>query len=442
MEYDIFISYAHHDNATHGDWIAAFKKRLEADYRSRTGYALNIFFDQEDIPTGTVLSARLQQAIRSTRLFIPILTPAYLASRWCRQEFLLFLDAAGPTLVSGYRSRLMPVRLMPWQQFMPEATAKAEVEEVLGFLDGQEVLYLDAYRDPLPIEVEDPAFEHLIARLSKEIFLILNDREEEGEPAVATPPVPKAKPPANQGHLLYQIPDQMEVLQETRCRVRIAFEEQLLLEGIERAPGTEIRDIRVSEVMEVQLLDPAEEPAFAIRTFNRSEQFVETSAFTEWIFLVKPLREGKFPLLLRVTVIEQIGNKERAREIVLEEEVHIVADLDEDDMPVGTDAFRNAGVVVGADVPAPAPNMPPQANTRRNLARLATILSGILVLTVVGLNFLTRSSFEVESPGPGRGPAGIELEEVQESIDPGDPGKSNFFYMDSTAVDTLDTIDL
>lgn len=243
--------------------------------------------------------------------------------------------------------------------------------------------------------------------------------------------IPGAAKRNKQGHLLYQIPDEMEVLQETRCRVRVAFEEGVLLEQIELTRGTEIRDIRVSEVMEVQLLDPSEVPAFAIRTFNRAEQFVETSAFTEWIFFVKPLREGSFPLLLRVSVIEAVGGKERVREIVLEEQVEIVADLEESPDPDA--GFRPSGVILGSDQPAPA------ASTRRKFSRLATILSGILILTVIGLNFLTRN-FQSGSSAPME----IILEETgTETPDPGrDPGKSNFYFLDSTAVDTLVPIDL
>lgn len=439
FRYGVFISYAHHDNSTHGDWIAAFKNRLEADYRSRTGQQLNVFFDQEDMQTGTVLSNRIREAVRESRLFIPILTPAYLASRWCRQEFLYFMEVAGTALVSGYRSRIMPVRLMPWSDFRAASDAGGEVDKILSFLDGREVLYLDCYRDPLPVGVDDPEFQRIIAKLSKEINLIFNDIEgrtsQEETAGNAHDDAVKFRSD-KQGRLLYQIPDEMEVLEETRCRVRIAFDEKLLLEGIELSPGTELRDIRVSEVMEVQLIDPAEEAAFAIRTFNRSEQFVEKASYTEWIFFVKPLREGKFPLLLRVTVIEQVGNKERARDIVLEEEVNIVADLDQES--VGEPQFRNSDIVLGKEgapavSAAAAPAAPKQRKTRSTLSRLATVLSAILVLSVIGVNYLTRMGGEASAP------------EIFERVDEGieeviRPDMPNKYLQDSLDVTTRDTL--
>lgn len=161
---------------------------------------------------------------------------------------------------------------------------------------------------------------------------------------------------AKQGSLLYQIPGAMTVHKETRCLVRIAYDEATLLENIELTRDTRIKDVRIAEVMEVELLDPAEQPAFAIRSFNRQEQFVEKDDYTEWTFYVKPLREGQFPLLLRVSVIEKVGDKERVRDIVLEETVVIVADPVAESAPAG---FKPAGYVIGeavAETPATQPS--------------------------------------------------------------------------------------
>ncbi len=148
---------------------------------------------------------------------------------------------------------------------------------------------------------------------------------------------------SKQGSLLYQIPHKMELEQEARCRVRIAYDEAILLEDIELTSDTRIKEVRIAEVMEVELIDPTEVPAFSIRTFNRQEQFLEKEEYTEWIFFVKPLREGRFPLLLRVSIIEMVGEKERVRDIVLEETVVIVAEpVDE-----SAAAFKPSGYVVG-----------------------------------------------------------------------------------------------
>jgi len=156
-------------------------------------------------------------------------------------------------------------------------------------------------------------------------------------------PAQSGKDP-KQGSLLYQIPGKMELEKETRCRVRIAWDEETLLENIELTADTKVKDVRIAEVMEVELIDPSETPAFSIRTFNSQEQFVDKEEFTEWLFFVKPIREGQFPLLLRVSVIEKVGDKERAREIVMEENVVIVAEPVEEPAEA---PFKTTGVVVG-----------------------------------------------------------------------------------------------
>jgi len=178
---------------------------------------------------------------------------------------------------------------------------------------------------------------------------------------------------AKQGSLLYQIPGAMTVHKETRCLVRIAYDEATLIENIELTRDTRIKDVRIAEVMEVELIDPAEQPAFAIRSYNRQEQFVEKDDYTEWTFYVKPLREGQFPLLLRVSVIEKVGDKERVRDIVLEETVVIVADPVAEAAPAG---FKSSGYVVGEAAETPAAPAPSRRTPMQMVAWSLALLIG------------------------------------------------------------------
>lgn len=181
------------------------------------------------------------------------------------------------------------------------------------------------------------------------------------------------------GSLLYQIPGKMELEKEARCRVRIAFDEAALLENIELTRDTKIKDVRIAEVMEVELIDPAEVPAFSIRTFNRQEQFIERDEYTEWLFFVKPLREGQFPLLLRVSVIEKVGEKERVRDIVLEETVVIVAEPVQD---IPGEAFKSTGYRVGeTDTGAETIAPEPQTKKRKPLQSAAFALIALVAFS-------------------------------------------------------------
>ncbi|NRB52942.1 MAG: hypothetical protein HRU41_35100 [Saprospiraceae bacterium] len=126
-----------------------------------------------------------------------------------------------------------------------------------------------------------------------------------------------------QGSLLYNVPDQMKVSRETKCVIRLAYEEDVILTNIELQPSVVLKTVRIAEVMQAELLDPTSDPAFSIRSLSSEEQFLEEEAYTEWIFYVTPLKAGIHPLLIKISVVEIVQGKERVREIVWEEKVEI-----------------------------------------------------------------------------------------------------------------------
>lgn len=134
------------------------------------------------------------------------------------------------------------------------------------------------------------------------------------------------KAPKNRGSILYHIPDIMAVGKESKCVIRIAFDEEILVENFEVTVETEIQSIRVSEVMQVDMIDPSDNIHFNIRTYSSKEQIVDVDAYTEWVYYVKPLQSGTYPLILKVAVIELVRDRERKREIVLEEQVEIITE--------------------------------------------------------------------------------------------------------------------
>ena len=219
------------------------------------------------------------------------------------------------------------------------------------------------------------------------------------------------------GQILYKIPGHMQVDQETRCLVRLAFEVESIIRDIELSDDVTLQPVRISEVMNVILLDPATEPAFRIRTFSHEEQFVEAGDYTEWTFFVTPLREGTFPLLLKVSVVEMVRGKERRKDIVLEESVQITTAAAE--APSAAEpptTFRSGGYLLstaGTDLDltdalfpqAPgrprriieqasqievlqepeAPSFEPTPAKRRSLRRSLSIAAGFLIIVAAAL---------------------------------------------------------
>lgn len=154
------------------------------------------------------------------------------------------------------------------------------------------------------------------------------------------------------GSILHRIPDRMQLQEETKCIVRIALEEEVIIKNIDLDEEVVLKSIRVSDIMQVELIDPSDEHPFTIKAITSTEQFVEEDDYTEWVFFITPLKEGTFPLLLKVAVIELIHGKERKREIVLEEKIQILTQAAEKEKA----SFKDAGykLAFGSDAPSSA----------------------------------------------------------------------------------------
>lgn len=141
------------------------------------------------------------------------------------------------------------------------------------------------------------------------------------------------------GEVLYRIPKKMQLGIESECVIRLAFDRKTILHDFQVQIGDVMKDLRISDVMGVELLDPNADKAFSITTVNDTVQFVDKGLVTEWIFCVTPLKEGQFPLVLKISIIEIINGIERKRNEVLKEQVEILTQL-----PVeATTAFVSAG---------------------------------------------------------------------------------------------------
>jgi Effector-associated domain 11 len=161
-------------------------------------------------------------------------------------------------------------------------------------------------------------FDRTVAQVNYAILELLEKIEKD---AVISQGGPKDK---TSGRILHNIPGTMPLSKETRCIIRLAYDDASLTRDFKITNDTVVQNIRIAEVMSVDLLDFNEVPAFQIRTLNGAEQFLASDDYTQWLFMVKPILEGKYSLTLKVAVIEQIDGKERKRDIVLEKEIFII----------------------------------------------------------------------------------------------------------------------
>lgn len=112
---EIFISYAHIDNASPkpgmDGWITRFHRALEVRVAQVRGESPKIFRDPKlqgnDVFEG-VLGSRLQKS----GVMISVITPRYLKSEWCSRELREFCAArqkGGSLVVGEHKSRVFKV---------------------------------------------------------------------------------------------------------------------------------------------------------------------------------------------------------------------------------------------------------------------------------------------------------------------------------------------
>lgn len=264
--------------------------------------------------------------------------------------------------------------------------------------------YQDVTRQLLQGTLANEDAQLAFNRIRKDLLDFI-DRLKTTDLASAATATGDGRPDVYNGELLYRIPPTMTINQEVKCTVRLAFDRKVVLADFELQPTDVLKDIRIAEVMGVELLDPSAQKAFDIRTLNDTVQFVDQDLYTEWIFYVKPILEGVFPLVLKISIIEIHSGIERKRNVTLEETVEIVS------KPApqagGTDGFSNSGfsmqVARGSEEqrlpgggkgidpprvqpnsPAPAPPQPtaPSPSTRGNFRKLGAGLASLVVLVV------------------------------------------------------------
>ena len=133
---------------------------------------------------------------------------------------------------------------------------------------------------------------------------------------------------AKRGSVLYRVPHVMPVRKPTRCTIRVAVDEDAILENIVLDEHVQVRSrVEISDVMSAELLDP-EGGTFQINALNSRTQLVRDTGFTEWNFNVTPLLEGVHQLLVKVSILEKVeGFAEPVpREVSLMETVTIVTE--------------------------------------------------------------------------------------------------------------------
>ena len=171
-------------------------------------------------------------------------------------------------------------------------------------------------------------------------------------------PKPANRPELRPGHLLYKVPPVMKLREAHTCIIRIAHQLNQVLEGITMDESVGLEQVSVSEVMEIEIIDPSgkDDPAFDIVLLSDGEQFVDEYSATEWVFNVRPLRAGSHQLALKVSVLITVNGKERTKNIIHQRAINVRAEaVTEETAFVRPAQTMNPPVMESADTPPPVP---------------------------------------------------------------------------------------
>jgi hypothetical protein len=139
-EDDIFISYAHNDNQAllegQRGWVDTFHQALEKRLQVHLGAKPKIWRDPR-LQGNDYFADALVEQVPKVAILIPVLSPSYINSEWCRREMDLFCRIAGETggVRLGSKARIFKVEKI----HVPLERHPAELQGMTGY----QFYYLD-----------------------------------------------------------------------------------------------------------------------------------------------------------------------------------------------------------------------------------------------------------------------------------------------------------
>lgn len=253
---DVFVSASAPADSEVG-WAPQLVQMLETMLMQRLGRKPVIWYDQR-LSGDAAGPEEHAQTLADSAVLVALVSPAYLASGWCRRELELFVHQAPPVEV-GRLSRVFPVHLQPeYSGHLPPALAQ---------LTGYPAFQRDSRRPWLPAAPQDTEARRqlmdMLSRLAQDIARVLQRLDAPladggaGPPtraaAVQTPggrppaPPPSAVPAATARHRIfisYRREDSEHAVGRLAddLRERFSADNQVFLDHASIVPGSDFSD--------------------------------------------------------------------------------------------------------------------------------------------------------------------------------------------------------
>lgn len=169
-----FWSYAHSDDDGLDGQIARLRDAVDHAFQRHSGEALESFFDRDSLVWGTEWRSKITDTISGTTFFIAVLSPSYLKSPNCRDEFNQFRKAAENSDLGKF---LLPILWVPTHPDTDEEREVSRAAEAHQYIPWTETRKLGE---------SEPEYKRLIDQMGERLADVareLNNRPERIDPA-------------------------------------------------------------------------------------------------------------------------------------------------------------------------------------------------------------------------------------------------------------------
>jgi hypothetical protein len=138
FQHDVFISYAHLDNepALEGQngWITDFHHALSVRVSQIVGRKLDVWRDPK-LSGNDIFPKAIKDQLPHTAVLVSVLSPRYVKSTWCTDEFGIFCDACDDTggIAIGDKARIFKVVKTPMAAADQPDRMKTLLRDMLGY---------------------------------------------------------------------------------------------------------------------------------------------------------------------------------------------------------------------------------------------------------------------------------------------------------------------
>jgi|GEM_PF-2349948 len=183
---DALMSYTRVDDQNTDGYLTTFCEKLSGEVYLHTGQPFHIFQDIKDIAWGQPFKQRIDAALASINFFLPILTPSFFTSPFCRSELEKFLAREARL---GRGDLILPVYYINVPALeKPALRAKDPLAQTIAARQRMDWRKLRFER------FDSPRVRRMLAQMAEQIATALEQVPALDAPPETAPPPPPAPP--------------------------------------------------------------------------------------------------------------------------------------------------------------------------------------------------------------------------------------------------------